>query len=279
MRKRGIAVLLALVVLLSGCGKQETQEESGGTDLRVYCFAAGSADAFLLTTENAAVLVDTGEKGFGKEIVRTLEARGIDAIDVLIVTHFDKDHVGGAAKVLQSVPVGTVLQSNCPKDSSEYENYLEALDAAGIQPVTVRSTYRFTLDGVAYTVDPPRKADYTEDDSNNSSLALSVENGADRLLFLGDAETERLQELLAAGLGTYDFLKIPHHGRWQSLLPELVEAVSPSCAVITSSEKEPEDQETLDLLAEHQVDTFLTRSASVIVSSTGAGVSADYESS
>ena len=122
-------LLLLLLFLMCGCssssGAASAEEKAESKlSLDVYFFAAGKADAILLTTEKSAVLIDCGEKGFGQTILEKLSEKKIDRIDYLIVTHFDQDHVGGAAKVINNFPIGTVLQSNCPKDSEEYEKYV-----------------------------------------------------------------------------------------------------------------------------------------------------------
>ena len=271
-----LAVLLfAVTLLLTAC----TPSESGivpkpytATNLEVHFFDAGKADAILLTTANSAVLIDTGEKGFGKTILADLEEKGVSKLDYLIVTHFDQDHVGGAAKVLESITVGTVLQSNQPKDSKEYDNYVDALNAAGIVPVTVRETYEFTQDGVAYTVDPPRKSKYNEDESNNSSLIVSVVNGGNRLLFTGDAQTERLAELLDTDSTSYDVLKLPHHGQDEPLLDPLLKSTKPSYAVITSSDDEPESEEVVRALKQAGIRILLTREGSFTLESDGTEI-------
>ncbi len=288
MRKRLSILALALFLLLSACGPSggtsaapdagDTADSapSAGTDLTVYGFDAGKADAFLLTTENSAVLIDCGEKGFGKTILSYLEAQGITKLDYLIITHFDQDHVGGAARILNRFPVGTVLQTAGSKDSEEYEKYTKALLNASIEPVTVQETYSFILDGVQYSVDPPRKAKYADDTSNNVSLIVSVVNGENSLLFTGDARTERLQEFLSYNARTYDVLKIPHHGKEEPLLGDLLESVSPAYAVITSSAEEPEDSAVTDLLAQTGVETYLTRNGPVSVTSDGTSVQVRY---
>lgn len=284
-----LALLTALLGLLAGCGQTAadpaptaespapTGETVTGTNLTVYCFQAGKADAFLLYTEQSAVLIDTGESGFGKTILNKLSELGIEKLDCLIVTHFDKDHVGGAKKILESVEVGAVLQSNCPKDSSAYNKYVAALAACGLQAQTVREELCFTLDGIVYTVNPPAQETYAKDASNNSSLIVSVTNGLSRLLFTGDAEEERLGEFLSGNPGHYDFLKIPYHGHWQYGLAALLQAVSPQIAVIPSSDDEPEDQMTLDTLAQYGVETYLTRTAPVVLVSDGVNLTAGYE--
>ena len=278
--KLRLAAVLAALMLLSGCGETEVPaqtETAERTELTVYCFSAGKADAFLLYTEDSAVLIDTGESGFGKTILAYMEAHGIAKLDCLIITHFDKDHVGGAKKILESVQVDRVLQSNCPKDASAYNKYVSALDALGMEAETVREILTFELDGVTYTVDPPAQETYAEDESNNSSLIVSVENGQNRLLFAGDAEDLRLTEFLSGDPGHYDFLKVPYHGHWQSMLGALLKAVSPTAAVITSSDEEPEDEQTLDLLAQYGVETCLTRLAPVVLRSDGSTLALTYE--
>ena len=266
------ALLLAAALLLTGCAGASTETapaSAEGSKLEVHFFNAGAADAILLTTANSAVLIDAGEKGFGKTILAYLEEKGIEKIDCLIVTHFDKDHVGGAAKVLNSIPVGKVLQSNQPKDSDEYENYVKALANAGIEPVTLRDTYDFTLDGVRYSVDPPGQAEYDEDSSNNSSLIVSVQYGNNRFLFTGDAQTLRLAEFLDANTTSFDVLKLPHHGRDEPLLDALLASTKPTYAVITSSEGEPESGAVVEALEKAGIQVLLTRNQSVTLYSDG----------
>ena len=277
MKRRGrlAALLLAAALLLTGCGPSEAApalEPAAGAALELHFFDAGAADAILLTTENSAVLIDAGEKGFGKTILAYLEEKGVERLDYLIVTHFDKDHVGGAAKVLNGIPVGTVLQSNQPKDSDEYENYVEALAAAGLEPVTLRETERFVLDGVSFTVDPPRRTEYEQDSSNNSSLIVSAQYGETRFLFPGDAQTQRLAEYLDTDPARCDVLKLPHHGRDEPLLEALLAAVKPTYAVISSSEAEPESAAVVEALESAGARVLLTRNRAVTLLSDGKTV-------
>lgn len=272
MKRRSAFAALALagtllLFTLASCASAQKTEKAA--ELEVHFFDAGKADAILLTTADGTVLVDTGEKGFGKTILSYLEEKGIEKIDYLIVTHFDRDHVGGAAKVLNSIAVGAVLQNDFPKDSEEYEKYVKALENAGIEPVTVRETYAFTLCGVRYTVDPPREREYSEDTSNNSSLIVSVENGENRFLLTGDAMTERLSEFLDGDSTAYDVLKVPHHGKEEPLFPALIRSTAPAYAVITSSEDEPESAASVEALEASGVEALLTREGAVTFYSDG----------
>jgi competence protein ComEC len=168
MKKLLAGVLAAALLALGGCGTDSAAASaaasagvSSGAEAsgswQVYCFQAGKADAILLYSGSAAVLIDTGESGFGKTIVSYLQNAGIGTLDALILTHFDQDHVGGAAKVLSSVTVKAVYTSDCPKSSKEYAKYLAALDSAGLTAVTVREDTSFTLDGAVFSISPPRR--------------------------------------------------------------------------------------------------------------------------
>ena len=272
-QKRFCCLLAAvLLFVLCGCGAVAQQSAAAAqTDvspapLAVYFFDADKADAILLTTENTAVLIDCGEKGFGGTIADALAARGIKKLDLLIVTHFDQDHVGGAAKVIGAVEIGEVLQSNSPKDSSEYRKYIRALKKAGIEPLTVRETLSFEYDGVTITIDPPLEETYAENASNNSSLIVTVSLGSQTLLFMGDAESARIAEYLA-------------HGGREPMTEALLEAVQPEYAVITCSDDERESASTTAALRSCGAEIFLTRLGSVSVRCDGETTEVFYDRS
>ncbi|MGX8692785.1 MAG: ComEC/Rec2 family competence protein, partial [Clostridia bacterium] len=206
-RRIAIVILFFLITAgIAGCTPVSR------TNLTVYAFPAGAADAFLITTEHSAVLIDCASKGDGKLITDYMEKQGIDRLDYLIISHFDKDHIGGAKKVIRSVPADHVLQPVCVKGSETFDHYMAALSDAGIEAETVTEDLYFELDGVEYWINPPAGG-YQSNESNNASLIVSIANGKDKLLFTGDAENERITEFLNLNPGPYDVMKVPHHGK------------------------------------------------------------------
>ena len=237
----------------------------------------GKGDCILLQSGQSAALIDTGYDRTSGEVISFLRKKGVGHLEFLIITHYDRDHVGGAAKVINNFPVKAVLQSNSPKASEEYAKYIKALNNANLEAVTVREECEFTLDGITFTVNPPRKSNYINDDSNNSSLIVTVVNGDDILLFLGDAQTERLEEYLEDGSVDCDFLKVAHHGGEEPLIDVLIASVRPELAVITCSEDEPESDAILQSLEKAGTALWLTRVAPVSVTSNGECVTVAYE--
>ena len=277
-----LCLCMAAAAVFTGCGSSSSGSSGEETtasslpELNVYCFQARKADAFLFYTGKSAVLIDTGESGFGKTIVEKCAELEITALDYLIVTHFDQDHVGGAKKVLAEMTVSNVLQSNYTKDSSEYEKYASQLKEKGLTAQTVREELTFTLDGVTYTVNPPKEEVYSDSESNNSSLIVTVAHGENKMLFMGDAEDLRLKEFLETDPPACKLIKLPHHGRWHEPLTDLIKKTSPQYAVITSSDEEQEDDETLALLKKQGVTPFLTRTAPVLITDNGSTLQINY---
>lgn len=269
-------ILCAALFAAAGCAAQENIEAD---QLSVKFFNAGKADAILLYTDESAVLIDTGLDGFAPYILHALNELDIQTLDTLILTHFDKDHIGSADEILESVDVGRVLVSDWPKDSDEYADLMAALEKAGIESEVVfgDDQVSFMLDGAEYTVDGPDASDYDKDDSNNSSLIVTVQYGQTSFLLMGDAQNERIEEFLSQDSSEYDVLKVPYHGNYQKQLKNLIPSADPEYAVITCSASEGGETKTLDLLEEYDIEVFLTSEGNVNIVSDGKNITASYD--
>ncbi len=240
--------------------------------MKVYAFNAGKADSFLIYNADFAVLIDTGEKELGDTIIEYLNANNIKKLDYLVITHFDKDHVGSASKIIDEVDVGKILQSNYPKESKVYARYLEEIEDENVSVETVREDLKFTLGDVCFAVNAPAEEEYVADPSNNSSLIVSVYYGETSWLFMGDAEDLRLSEWLAINDEQYDFIKVPYHGHYQARLGDLAAETAPKYAVITSSEEEMEDDSTVSIFEDAGAKVYLLRKGALLFSTDGENI-------
>ena len=247
-------------------------QETSDTTLTITCIKGGAADAFVLISDNHVTIIDTGLDKKADKLVEFLNEQGVTKVDELIITHFDKDHVGGADHILNNFEVGTVYTTYHSKESDDITAYLEALENSGLKETTVSETISFSADGISFTIYPPRSPIYYDSTSNNSSLVIRVSLGENSMLFAGDAEYERLSELLKTeGLGS-TILKVPHHGRYNANTEAFIKYVNPQYAIITSSNGEPEDQEVLDILAANGTKTYLTKDGDVTITMTADAV-------
>ncbi len=233
---------------------------------------AGKSDAIIILTDSGTVLIDAGKNSMGKEIVAFLKARQVERVDVMIITHFDKDHVGGVDKVLEAMPVDLVIEPAYQKESKGRDDYMQALEKTRTRLERLSGNVSFELDGASFSIDVANESDYGPDEENDFSLVTSLSFGQVSFLFAGDAENARLAELLKEGGLSHHVLKVPHHGKAENLSAAFFRAVGPSYAVITSDEKNPEDEVVPALLRQLGTEVFLTREGTVTALTDGESI-------
>ncbi len=271
MRRILCVLMVFFTMLLVGCA-----QASGETEVLVL--KIGKADAIIIMAEGHAVLIDAGEAEDGEEILQKLAERNIRSLDAMIITHYDKDHVGGADAVLEGIPVQAVYDADYECDNNEqYEEYLEAIQATGVPRYRVSQKVSISSGSLSFTLMPtdfsaPAQSQQEEID-NDQSVVISLTDGSHTFFFAGDAEETRIEELLSNGISPHDVLKMPHHGRMKKNLAAFLDAVAPSAAIITDSDKNPAEDEVLGLLSERGIATYETRNGDILIISGKSGLS------
>lgn len=269
LKKIGIIITICIIMMLCSCGKQgTTQQNIKNDDLHISILDAGKADAIILRTSEHTAIIDCGEKDFGNDILYCLSQNNISKVDYMFITHFDKDHVGGSAQVISNVEVCSIITPDYESTSGEYKRFVAAAKEKNIEITRLTDEMHLSLDNVFFDVYPPLKSVYAEED-NDYSLAISVTHGNNKLLFAGDAERERLSEFSSQFDLKHDFLKVPHHGRYNKATEAFIKDVSPKYAVITCSEEEMPDKKTLTALENVNTDVYMTTNGTVDVVSNG----------
>ena len=274
LKKTITYITLAFFLILGGCTQGDIEKEenisaprvSGAFDLTVL--KAGQADAIFMQTQNHNIILDCGEKDDGDEVVELLQEKGISNVDYIFITHFDKDHVGGFPEVMDNVTASNIIVPDYEGNNGEYEEYLKTVSDKGLQITTLTEDISFTLDDVLFEVSVPRKQSYAEGD-NDFSLVISVTHGENTFLFTGDAEADRLTEVISAFGRQYDFLKVPHHGKYNKNTKRFITTIKPTYSVICDSEKNPAEDETVSILEFVESEIYSTRNGNVSVLSGG----------
>jgi beta-lactamase superfamily II metal-dependent hydrolase len=159
----------------------------------------------------------------------------------MIVTHWDKDHAGGAEAVLLGISVPLLILPRMDyrqeKPTITEKETLEAARRAGARIVVVaRGQNIQTGDGVQIEVlnPPARPHRFKNHADNNGSVVLRISYGKRRFLLTGDAEEEAELLMLRSGVDVRaDVLKVGHHGSGSSTSVRWLNAVRPSRAVIS----------------------------------------------
>jgi competence protein ComEC len=164
----------------------------------------GQGDAVLVRTAETTALIDTGPDPAA--LTRCLALLGITRIDLLILTHWDADHVGGASAVVGLVE--TVLHG--PPDGDRSSRVLGPLTRGGAEAVEVVAGRRGALGDARWRVLWPKPGAAP---GNDASVVLDVDAPGYRAVFLGDlGEGAQTRLLRSIDLGPVDLVKVAHHG-------------------------------------------------------------------
>jgi len=270
-------LLLFCFISLVACSKKNYLEQIirnkidlSNPPLEITILDTGKSDCILIKIKDKTIMIDTGLDENGDQILNTLFENEITEIDFMILTHLDKDHIGGANIILDNIKVNQVIQANYSKDTKQYEEYIKALEENNITPTLLQENLDLNINGATITLYPASKSEYEK--SNNHSIITSLNYKKQNFLFTGDAEGERISEFLTLNPSNYTFIKLPHHGQYSDELAALVTKITPSYGVITCSEEQAPDIATIVLLNENNVQTLLSSDGTIVIKSDGENI-------
>jgi competence protein ComEC len=196
----------------------------------------GQGDATVIRDQNSVAVVDVGRDE--KKIDTCLSKLGILRIDLLVLTHFDADHVNGLPGVLKDRRVSQAMLTSFADDrpGADYSRFL--LASQGIPIIKSEQGLTGNLQQVKWKVLSPTKFATEAEDSNDGSITMLWRFANFQLITLADLG-EKGQQRLAASLGTWwtdpDLplvMKVSHHGSADQY-PELIEWLRPKLALIS----------------------------------------------
>lgn len=173
----------------------------------------GQGDAFVVATApGRALVVDTGPDP--APVARCLRDLGVRHVDLLVLTHFHADHIGGLPGVLGQTRVGTVYVSPVEEPVDVAARTLALLTDEEVPVHATRAGERLRVGGaVVEVVGPGERPVVGGSAANNASVVLDVTVQGTRMLLTGDLEPEGMRPVREVVQGRdYDVLKVAHHG-------------------------------------------------------------------
>lgn len=189
---------------------------------RITVLDVGQGLAVLVRTRDHALLYDAGPRqgsydSGARVVLPNLKAAGIDTLDVMLLSHADADHAGGALAVARGLPPDRVLSG----EVGRLQPQLRARDC--------EDGARWEWNEVGFTTWWRPDAD-----SNAASCVLRVEARGERLLLTGDIDARREAELVASGKPlAAEWLVAPHHGSRSGSSAGFIDAVQPRGVLIS----------------------------------------------
>ncbi len=231
--------------------------------LQIYSIDVEGGQATLIVTPSRqSLLIDTGWPG-GRDAGRIVDAAklaGITQIDYLLITHYHRDHVGGAPALADRIKIGTFVDHGPNEEDSDvtredfgaYEKLLPKANHLVLKPGDGLPLKGITVEAITAAgehiagplpgmgeanpycdAEPKPPADTTE---NKRSLGTLITYGKFRFLDLGDLTKDKELELVCPNnlVGTVDLFLVSHHGFNQSNSKALVWALHSRVAIMNN---------------------------------------------
>ncbi len=207
--------------------------------LRLTMVDVGQGDCLVVQTPHHRVLVfDSGgvmrdQAGHiwaiaNRTVLPFLRHEGINRIDLLLLSHYHQDHIGGNQALADAFPIGLVIDRGGGATSEHQKNLSPAHYC-----VTTSATFQIEP-GVVLEVRHPAGTGVGAHGENDHSLVAQLRYGDSRFLLMGDLEADGEERLLAdPGFLRADVLKVGHHGSKTSSTPVFLDVVKPQIALVS----------------------------------------------
>ena len=175
--------------------------------LRVVFLDVGQGDSVLLQVPEGSILVDQGPPE--AEVARQLRRLGVRRLAAIVLTHPQRDHVGGAADVLRSLRVGSVLDPAIPAESEDERLAMAEAHERHVPVVVARAGAVYRLGALTVRVLWPDERGPPGADPNDYAVVLLASYGETDVFLTADAESNVTARLR---LPAVEVLKVAHHG-------------------------------------------------------------------
>jgi competence protein ComEC len=220
------SLFLILAILLCGvsCKKQDNSELP-----QIRFLDVGQGSSILIRSASGDILIDAGTETSQASLCRRLRALGVRELRLLVLTHTDEDHIGGADGVLADFPTDLIWVNGERGDSESFLRLEQMLSVRDKPTKIVSAGERFHMDDLYLTALTPMT-----DGEREITLLLRI--GEFSALLMSDAgaatETDLISEYGKAQLDI-DLLLVGHHGASDVCTERFLETTTPSYAVIS----------------------------------------------
>lgn len=213
-------------------------------DMCVLDVGQGSCVVFI-TPDKKVMVFDCGtssskDYNFNKQIFQRvcfpyLKSKGVNKIDLLVLSHPHTDHYSGFFELLDNMKVDSYLKSGYSSNMASYNDLMNSFSKKHMKVITAVNGRQFKLGKkVKGTIFAPiRNVRFI--DGNSNSIVLKLEYKSTSFLLTGDA-TKETEEFLVAKYGNSldsDVLVAGHHGSKDASSTIFLNKVKPKVSIIS----------------------------------------------
>lgn len=236
--KKFLIIILGFLFSLNLLAWIVVYDLNGVRFLKVVFFDVGQGDAiFIETPQKHQLLIDGGPSSIILEKLGEIIPFYDRSLDLIILTHPEKDHLAGLIEVLKRYKVENILWTGVVRDTPEWKEWEDLTKKEGAQIKIAKSGQKIifkNFNNLIY-LDILHPFDKLEGerfkDSNDTSIVCRLIFGRTSFLFTGDIKKSTERQLIDKNIDS-GVLKIAHHGSNTSSDEEFLKAVSPNIAVI-----------------------------------------------
>jgi competence protein ComEC len=234
--------------------------------LTVYFFNVGEGDGILIQTPfKNQILIDGGPDSKILEKLSKVMPFWDKTIEVLILTHPDKDHLTGQIYVLKHYKVENLIWNGLKSEITEYKQWENLVQKKQIKIFKVQDYKRVKEKNLILTLLwPKNSSNFAFQNSNDFSIVAKLKYYQNSFLFTGDISSlgeKALISLWDKKTLESQVLKVAHHGSKYSTSEEFLLKVQPEFAVISVGKDNPYFHphfQTLENLKKHGTTIFRT---------------------
>lgn len=209
--------------------------DENSQDLKIHFLDVGKADSAYIKYKNYNILIDAADREPTDTVCEYLAREGVSKLDLVIVSHPHRDHIGQMDKVINKFEIGRFVESDIPPNiiptSVSYEKMLQALVDKNVKVKIAHPNDIFNIEDLKFEILGPMSG---HKNLNNNSLVVRMIYKDVSFLFTGDAESFEESEIIKTNkIIKSDVLKVAHHGSKTSSSVKFLKKVSPKYAVIS----------------------------------------------
>jgi competence protein ComEC len=248
---KGICFILSALVFIYTA--IEYRQDSNLVD-KISFLNIGQGDSSLIISKRGnTILIDCGPNSKVIDQVESKLGFWTKKIDLLIITHGDKDHYGGCRDVIQRFQVTKVMINGV--FDSKNKSYTELLDFMKSQNIqilpAINNTYITLSDSIELQLLNPQTNLWGQDirDDNPESIVIALKSANNSILLTGDADDTTESEILAKYPQLdIEVLKAGHHGSKTSTSDKFLDAITPKQVIISAGANNPYNHPNPDII-------------------------------